>query len=103
MKGELFVMENLYELLQIPVSSTDYEIYHAFWKLLSFNRNENSEIRLFQNCKIISTNYDYLNSYIDKYYDKNNIRRTVAALMCNDFENNLSSDIYNFLIERKQI
>ena len=64
--------------------------------------NENSEIRLFQNCKIISTNYDYLNSYIDKYYDKNNIRRTVAALMCNDFENNLSSDIYNFLIERKQ-
>ena len=65
--------------------------------------NENSEIRLFQNCKIISTNYDYLNSYIDKYYDKNNIRRTVAALMCNDFENNLSSDIYNFLIERKQI
>ena len=64
--------------------------------------NENSEIRLFQNCKIISTNYDYLNSYIDKYYDKNNIRRTVVALMCNDFENNLSSDIYNFLIERKQ-
>ncbi len=63
--------------------------------------NENSEIRLFQNGKIISTNYDYLNSYIDKYYNENNIRRTVAALMCNDFENNLSSDVYNFLIERK--
>ena len=64
--------------------------------------NENSEIRLFKNGKIISTNYDYLNSYIDKYYDENNIRRTVAALMGNDTENNLSSDIYNFLIERKQ-
>ena len=64
--------------------------------------NENSEIRLFQNGKIISTNYDYLNSYIDKYYDENNIRRTVAALMGNDTENNLSSDIYNFLIERKK-
>ena len=38
-------MENLYEILQIPVSSTDYEIYHAFWKLLSFNRNANSETR----------------------------------------------------------
>ena len=54
--------------------------------------NGNSEIRLFKNGKIISTNYDYLNS----------IRRTVAALMGNDNENNLSSDIYNFLIERKQ-
>ena len=64
--------------------------------------NGNSEIRLFKNGKIISTNYDYLNSYIDKYYDENNIRRTVAALMGNDTENNLSSDIYNFLIERKQ-
>ena len=64
--------------------------------------NGNSEIRLFQNGKIISTNYNYLNSYIDKYYDKNNIRRTVATLMGNDTENNLSSDIYNFLIERKQ-
>lgn len=64
--------------------------------------NGNSEIRLFKNGKIISTNYDYLNSYIDKYYDENNIRRTVAALMGNDNENNLSSDIYNFLIERKQ-
>ena len=64
--------------------------------------NENSEIRLFKNGKIISTNYDYLNSYIDKYYDENNVRRTVAALMGNDTENNLSSDIYNFLIERKQ-
>ena len=64
--------------------------------------NKNSEIRLFKNGKIISTNYDYLNSYIDKYYDENNIRRTVATLMGNDTENNLSSDIYNFLIERKQ-
>ena len=63
--------------------------------------NKNSEIRLFKNGKIISTNYDYLNSYIDKYYDENNIRRTVATLMGNDTENNLSSDIYNFLIERK--
>lgn len=32
--------------------------------------NENSEIRLFENGKIISTNYDYLDKYIDKYYDK---------------------------------
>ena len=64
--------------------------------------DENSEMRLFQNGKIISTNYDYLNSYIGKYYDKNNIRRIVATLMGNDTENNLSSDIYNFLIERKQ-
>lgn len=63
--------------------------------------NENSEIRLFDNGKIISTNYDYLNSYIDKYYDKNNIRKTVATLMGNDAENNLSSYIYNFLVERK--
>lgn len=62
--------------------------------------NENSEIRLFKNGKIISTNYDYLDEYINKYYDKNNIRKTVAALMGNDTENNLSSDIYNFLIER---
>lgn len=64
--------------------------------------NENSEIRLFKNGKIISTNYDYLDKYIDKYYDKNNIRKTVATLMGNDTENNLSSDIYNFLIERKR-
>ena len=64
--------------------------------------NGNSEIRLFKNGKIISTNYDYLDKYIDKYYDENNIRRTVTALMGNDTENNLSSDIYNFLIERKQ-
>ena len=64
--------------------------------------NENSEIGLFQNGKIISTNYNYLDDYIDKYYDKNNIRRTVATLMGNDTENNLSSDIYNFLIERKR-
>ena len=63
--------------------------------------NENSEIRLFQNDKIISTNYDYLDKYIDKYYDKNHIRRTVATVMGNDTENNLSSDVYNFLIERK--
>ena len=64
--------------------------------------NENSEIRLFKNGKIISTNYDYLDEYINKYYDKNNIRKTVAALMGNDTENNLCDYIYNFLIERKQ-
>ena len=72
---------------------------------MSFARslvNESSEIRLFENGKIISTYYDYLDKYIDKYYDENNIRRTIAALMGNDTENNLSSDIYNFLIERKQ-
>ena len=65
--------------------------------------NENSEIRLFKNGKIISTNYDYLDEYIDKYYDKNNIRKTVATLMGNDTENNLNSEIYNFLIERIRI
>ena len=64
--------------------------------------NENSEIRLFKNGKIISTNYDYLDEYINKYYDKNNIRKTVAALMGNDTENNLCDYIYNFLIERKK-
>lgn len=64
MKGELFVMENLYELLQIPVSSTDYEIYHAFWKLLSFNRNENSEIRRkYINAFIVLSNLNLRKQY----------------------------------------
>ena len=89
------------ELLKYEHKLTDEEKdrYKNEWIKLA---DENSEIRLFQNGKIISTNYNYLNSYIDKYYDKNNIRRTVATLMGNDTENNLSSDIYNFLIERKQ-
>ena len=89
------------ELLKYEHKLTDEEKdrYKNEWIKLV---NENSEIRLFQNDKIISTSYDYLNKYIDKYYDKNNIRRTVATLMGNDTENNLSSDIYNFLIERKQ-
>ena len=89
------------ELLKYEHKLTDEEKdrYKNEWIKLA---DENSEIRLFQNGKIISTNYNYLNSYIDKYYDKNNIRRTVATLMGNDTENNLSSDIYNFLIERKK-
>lgn len=56
------------------------------------------------NCKEIKEllNYEHnltkeeKDKYIDKYYDENNIRRTVATLMGNDTENNLSSDIYNF-------
>ena len=88
------------ELLKYEHKLTDEEKdrYKNEWIKLV---NENSEIRLFENGKIISTNYDYLDKYIDKYYDENNIRRTVTALMGNDTENNLSSDIYNFLIERK--
>lgn len=89
------VPEEVKELLKYEHNLTKEEKdkYKNEWIKLV---NENSEIRLFQNGKIISTNYDYLNSYIDKYYDKNNIRRTVATLMGNDTENNLSSDIYNF-------
>ncbi len=89
------VLEEVKELLKYEHNLTKEEKdkYKNEWIKLV---NENSEIRLFQNGKIISTNYDYLNSYIDKYYDKNNIRRTVATLMGNDTENNLSSDIYNF-------
>ena len=95
------VPEEIKELLKYEHKLTDEEKdrYKNEWIKLA---DENSEIRLFQNGKIISTNYNYLNSYIDKYYDKNNISRTVATLMGNDTENNLSSDIYNFLIERKQ-
>lgn len=89
------------ELLKYEHKLTDEEKdrYKNEWIKLV---NENSEIRLFQNGKIISTNYDYLDKYIDKYYDENNIRRTVATLMGNDTENNLSSDVYNFLIEREK-
>lgn len=89
------VPEEVKELLKYEHNLTKEEKdkYKNEWIKLV---NENSEIRLFQNGKIISTNYDYLNSYIDKYYDKNNIRRTVATLMGNDTKNNLSSDIYNF-------
>ena len=79
------------------ITTEEKDRYKNEWIKLA---NENSKIRLFKNDKIISTNYDYLDEYIDKYYDKNNIRKTVAALMGNDTENNLSSDIYNFLIER---
>ena len=95
------VPEEIKELLKYEHKLTDEEKdrYKNEWIKLA---DENSEIRLFQNGKIISTNYNYLNSYIDKYYDRNNIRRTVATLMGNDTENNLSSDIYNFLIERKK-
>lgn len=93
--------EEIKELLKYEHKLTDEEKdrYKNEWIKLA---DENSEIRLFQNGKIISTNYNYLNSYIDKYYDKNNIRRTVATLMGNDTENNLSSDVYNLLIERKK-
>ncbi len=64
--------------------------------------NENSEMRLFENGKIISTDYDYLDEYIDKYYDDSNINHTIAVLMANDIDNNFSDTIYKFLIERKQ-
>ena len=64
--------------------------------------NENSEMRLFENGKIISTDYDYLDKYIDKYYDGSNINHTIAVLMSNDIDNNFSDAIYKFLIERKQ-
>ena len=95
------VPEEIKELLKYEHKLTDEEKdrYKNEWIKLV---NENSEMRLFQNGKIISASYDYLDEYIDKFYDKNNIRRTVATLMGNDTENNLSSDIYNFLIERKQ-
>ena len=94
------VPDEIKELLKYEHKLTDEEkdSYKNEWIKLV---NENSEMRLFQNGKIISASYDYLNEYIDKFYDKNNIRRTVATLMGNDTENNLSSDIYNFLIERK--
>lgn len=95
------VPEEIKELLKYEhkLTKEEKDKYKNEWIKLV---NENSEIRLFQNGKIISTNYNYIDDYIDKYYDKNNIRRTVATLMENDTENNLSSDIYNFLIERKQ-
>ena len=95
------VPEEIKELLKYEHKLTDEEKdkYKNEWIKLT---NENSEIRLFQNGKIISTNYDFLDKSIDKYYDKNNIRWTVATLMGNDTCNNLSSDVYNFLIERKQ-
>ena len=92
--------EEIKELLKYEHKLTDEEKDRYKNELIKL-ADENSEIRLFQNGKIISTNYDYLYSYIDKYYDKNNIRRTVATLMGNDTENNLSSDVYSFLIERK--
>ncbi|HIR59604.1 MAG TPA: hypothetical protein IAB38_06090 [Candidatus Onthousia excrementipullorum] len=67
------------------ITTEEKDRYKNEWIKLA---NENSKIRLFKNDKIISTNYDYLDEYIDKYYDKNNIRKTVAALMGNDTENN---------------
>ena len=95
------IPEEIKELLKYEhkLTKEEKDRYKNEWIKLV---NENSEIRLFQNGKIISTNYDYLDEYIDEYYDENNIRGTVATLMGNDTENNLSSDIYNFLIETKK-
>lgn len=77
----------------------ELEKYKEDWVRLV---NENGELRIFKDKKVMSVDYDYLNEYILKYYNKDmdNITRGVAKLMANDEGNNYSDAIYRFLIER---
>ena len=61
----------------------------------------NSELRLFKNEKVISVNYDYLNKYILKFYNETkDIKSLIGKLMGLDEENNLSYDVYKYLVDR---
>lgn len=81
------------------LTSKELDKYKEEWLSLV---NENSELRIFKDKKVISVDYDYLNEYISKYYNKDmdNITRGVAKLMAHDEDNNYSSAVYRFLIER---
>lgn len=75
----------------------EIEKYKKEWLRLV---EKNSELRLFKNKKVISVSYDYLNDYILKHYDKDNLYKSISNLMAADNENHFSSSIYKFLIER---
>lgn len=83
---------------EIHLIKKDIEKYNNEWlELVKIN----SELRLFKNKKIISVNYDYLNEYILKYYNKKeDIRKIIAKLKGHDEENNLEYNVYEFLINR---
>lgn len=94
--------EEIPKLLKYEQQLTNKEIekYKEEWLHLV---KEDGELRIFKDQKVISVDYDYLNDYILKYYNENNIYETIGNLMANDMENNFSYDVYRFLINRIDI
>ena len=79
------------------LTKTEVQKYRKEWLKLE---QENSELRMFEKGKVISTNYDHLNNYIEKYYNKNDISETIGKLIANDQENHFSYNVYRLLLER---
>lgn len=91
--------EEIPEMLKYERKLTETEInkYKEEWIRLV---GENSELRFLKDKKVISVKYDYLNDYILKYYDKDDIKGTIGKLMGNDEDNNYSCFTYEFLVNR---
>lgn len=83
---------------EIHLTKEEIEMYSNKWLELT---KINSELRLFKNGKVINVNYYYLNKYILKYYNETkDIKSLIGKLMGLDEENNLSYDVYKYLVDR---
>ena len=79
------------------LSKDNIEKYKNEWKKLT---EENSELRIIKNQKVMSVSYNYLDSYINKCTVDGDIHKTVANMMLSDNENNFSDTICYYLLER---
>ncbi len=72
------------------------KLYQKEWLDL---KQQNSELRIFNNKKIKGVPYAYILPYIEKNYYKDGNRKTVAYLMAYEEENNYSDETWQILLE----
>ena len=91
--------EEIPELLKIEKKLTNEEInsYSKEWEELV---KDNSEIRLFENGKVISTTYNYLDNFINENIIKDNFDKTCANMMVHSLNNHFTEDVCNKLLDR---
>ncbi len=72
---------------------------NEFSKEWLYLKQQNSELRIFDNKKIKGVPYSYIFPYIEKHYCKDSDRKTIANLMAYDEENNYSDETWQILLE----
>lgn len=90
---------------EIELSKEEKEEYKQEWLSLV---DANSELRIFENKKVTSVNYDYLNSFIMNVIKENEIKgelvrsnpNFIGALMGNDAGNKLTEEAWEFIVNK---
>lgn len=78
------------------LSKQEKDRYAYEWKNL---QEENSELRLFKNNKVISVSFSYIEDYIKKHYDNSKSEsQNFGALLANDDDNHITYNVYRELV-----